>query len=89
MYLIAGFLNQVHHVDGHDYGDTKLHNLCGQIQVTLNVGTINDVDDSIRSLVNQMEVPGGVVRRNWFRRVFPGKKQKSRILLCHHPEFLP
>ena len=54
MYLIAGFLNQVHHVDGHDYGDTKLHNLCGQIQVTLNVGTINDVDDSIRSLVNQI-----------------------------------
>ena len=48
MYGIAVLFYNVHHVNGHDHRNSKLQNLCGQIQVSLNIGTINNVDDGIR-----------------------------------------
>ena len=45
MYLVTRFFYQVHHVDSHNNRNTQFHDLCGQIQVTFDVGTIYDVDD--------------------------------------------
>ena len=48
MYCITVFLNDIHHVDCHDDRNPKFQNLCCKIQVTFNIGTINDIDDRIR-----------------------------------------
>jgi len=52
--LIAVFLYQIHHVDGDDDRDAQLGQLGGQVQVTLQVGTINDVQDGIGALAQQI-----------------------------------
>ena len=52
--LIAVLLHDVHHIDGDDDRDAKLGQLGGQVQVTLQVGTINDVQDGIGALAQQI-----------------------------------
>ena len=52
--LIAVLLHDVHHIDGNDDRDAKLGQLGGQVQVTLQVGTINDVQDGIGALAQQI-----------------------------------
>ena len=39
------------HVDSHDHGDAQLDELSGQVQVALDVGAINDVQDGIGLLL--------------------------------------
>ena len=41
----------VHHVERDDHGAVELHELQCQVQVTLDVGGVNDVDDGVRALV--------------------------------------
>ena len=41
----------VHHVERDDHGAVELHELQCQVQVTLDVGSVNDVDDGVRALV--------------------------------------
>ena len=45
--LVAVLLDQVGHVEGNDHGQTSLDNLKRQVQVTLEVGGIDDLDDDI------------------------------------------
>ena len=45
--LIAVLLDQVGHVEGDDYGQAGLDNLKRQVQVALEVGGIDDLDDNI------------------------------------------
>ena len=52
--LIAVLTDQVDHVDSHDHGDAQLDQLGGQVQVALDVGTIDDVQDGIRLLADQI-----------------------------------
>ena len=41
----------VHHVERDDHGAVELHKLQRQVQVALDVGGVNDVDDGVRALV--------------------------------------
>ena len=52
--LIAVLADEVDHVDSHDHGDAQLDELSGQVQVALDVGTINDVQDGIGLLLDQV-----------------------------------
>ena len=52
--LVAILLYDIHHVDCHDHRNAELHDLCGQIQVTLKVCTIYDVDDRIWHFIDQV-----------------------------------
>ena len=45
--LIAVLLDQVGHVEGNDHRQAGLDNLKRQVQVTLKVGGIDDLDDNI------------------------------------------
>ena len=45
--LVAILLDQVGHVEGNDHGQAGLDNLKRQVQVTLEVGGIDDLDDNI------------------------------------------
>ena len=55
--LVAVLLHHVHHVDGHHNGDAQLGKLRGQVQVPLQVGAVDDVQDGIGPLADQV-IPG-------------------------------
>ena len=52
--LVSVLFDQVHHVDGHHHGDAQLRQLGGQVQVPLQVGAIDDVQNGIRALADQI-----------------------------------
>ena len=55
--LIAVLPDEVHHVERDDHGDAELGQLGGQIEVALEVGGVDDVEDHIGALVDQI-IPG-------------------------------
>ena len=52
--LVAVLLYDIHHVDCHHHRDTELLQLCGEVQVTLEVGAIHDVQNRIRLRVDEI-----------------------------------
>ena len=52
--LIAVFPHNIHHVHGDDHGDAQLGQLSGQVQVALQIGAVDDVQDGIGTLANQI-----------------------------------
>ena len=40
--LISAFFQNIYHVYRHDHRNPQLHQLRGEIQVTLNIGTVNN-----------------------------------------------
>ena len=67
--LIAGFFNDIHHVNRHDHRNTEFQNLCGQIQVTLNVGSVYDINDRIRFFVDQIISGNHFLQCIWRQRI--------------------
>ena len=55
--LVAPLFHSIHHIDGHHHGDAQLRQLGGEIQVPLQIGAVNDVQDSVRTLINEI-IPG-------------------------------
>ena len=45
--FIAALFHGVHHVERDDHGHVDFHKLRGQIEVALEVGRIDDIDDAI------------------------------------------
>ena len=52
--LIAVLADDIHHVNGYHYRNTQLYQLCGEVQVTFQVGTIDDIQDGIRTFLDQI-----------------------------------
>ena len=52
--LVAVLADHVHHVDGDNHGDAQLGQLGGQVQVTLQVRTVDDVQDGVGALGDQV-----------------------------------
>ena len=52
--LVAVLLYDIHHVYCHHHWDTELLQLCGEVQVTLEVRAIHDVQNRIRLRVDEI-----------------------------------
>ena len=52
--LVAVLADNVHHVDGDNYRNAKLHQLCGEVQVAFQIGAVDDVQDGIRTFLDQI-----------------------------------
>ena len=61
---VAALAHDINHVDGNDHRDAQLGQLSGQVQVTLQVGAVDDVQDGIRTLCDQV-----VTRHHFLQRV--------------------
>ena len=65
--LIAVLLYRVHHVERDDHRNVDFHNLSCQIQVTLEVGCVDDVDDAVglfvEYVISRDDFLGGVRRQ--------------------------
>ncbi len=52
--LVAALPNDVHHVDGYNNRNAQFYQLCGQVQISFQVCTINDVQNRIRTFIDQI-----------------------------------
>ena len=62
--LVAFFFDKVDHVDRDNHRDAQFGQLRGQIQVSLEVGAVNDVQDRVGAFSDQI-----VSRHDFFERV--------------------
>ncbi len=63
--LIAILLYNVHHVDRHHDWDSKLLQLCGEVEVTLEVRTIHDVQNRIRLCIDEIVSCNNLLQCVW------------------------
>ena len=70
---VAVLLDDIHHINGEDDRDTKLGKLCRQVQVTLEVGTVDDVEDGVGTLINQVVSRDDFLQRVGGQRIDTGK----------------
>ena len=54
VYLVAVLLDDVHHVDGDNNGDTELGQLGSEIEVSFEVRTVDYVKYSVRALIDKI-----------------------------------
>ena len=79
--LVAVLADNVHHVDSAYNGDSKLNQLSGEVKVTLQVSTVNNIEDSVGALGDE------VVSCNYFfkgvrgKRVDTGKVSDNNVLM--------
>ena len=52
--LVSLLAENVHHVDGHDHGNAQLGQLGGEVEVALQVGAVDDVQDGIGAFHHQI-----------------------------------
>ena len=60
---IAALCDKVHHVYRHDHRNTGFRKLCCEIQVALQVGSVNDIEDRIRLLIDQVVTGDNFLQR--------------------------
>ena len=71
--LIAVLFDRVHHVERQHDRDIQLQQLCGQVQVALQIGCIYDVDDAVGLLVQQKPAGDDLLRRVGRERIDAGQ----------------
>ena len=67
--LVAVLADNIHHVDGDDHRNTQLGELRGQVQVTLKVRAIDDVQDGIGTLGDEVVTGNDLLQRVGGQRV--------------------
>ena len=86
--LITILADQVDHVDGHNHRNTQLNQLGGQVQVTFNVGTINDIQDGIRLFIDQVTTGHNFLQGVGGQGVDTGQVLNDNVLLTFQAAFL-
>ena len=86
--FIAVLADEVDHVDSHDHGDAQLDELSGQVQVALDVGAINDVQDGIGLLLDQISTGDDLFQSVRRQGVDTGQVLDDDILLALQLAFL-
>ena len=64
VYLIAVLADNIHHIDGDNYRYAELHKLCGQIKVSFQVCSVDNVQYRVGTLGNEV-----ISCNNLFKRV--------------------
>ena len=86
--LITILADQVDHVDGHNHRNAQLNQLGGQVQVTFNVGTINDIQDGIRLFIDQVTTGHNFLQGVGGQGVDTGQVLNDNVLLTFQAAFL-
>ena len=51
---VAVLVDQIHHIDGDDHGQTYFDQLGGEVQVAFQIGAVDDVQDHVGLFVDQV-----------------------------------
>ena len=65
VYLIAVLANNIHHVDGDNNRYAELHKLCGQIKVSFQVCSVDNVQYRVGTLGNEVISCNNLFKRVW------------------------
>ena len=52
--VIATLLGFIKHIEGADHADVHIYQLCGEIEIALQVAGVDDVDDDIRRMLDEL-----------------------------------
>ena len=86
--LVAVLLDDIHHVDGDDDRDAQLGQLRGEVEVALEVGAVDDVQDGIRALRDQIVTGDDFLQRVRRKGIDTGKVHDDDVLMLLKPAFL-
>jgi len=86
--LVAVLAHQVDHVHSHDHRDAQLDQLGGQVQVALDVGAVDDVQDGVGLLLDQISTGDNFLQRVRRQRVDTGQVLDDDILVALQLAFL-
>ena len=86
--LVAALAHDVHHVHGHDHRDAQFGQLRGQVQVALEVRAVHDVEDGVRTLVDQIVAGDDLFERVRAERVDAGKVHDDNVVMLFQAAFL-
>ena len=86
--LVAVLAHQVDHVHSHDHRDAQLDQLGGQVQVALDVGAVDDVQDGVGLLLDQISTGDDFLQRVRRQRVDTGQVLDDDILVALQLAFL-
>ena len=80
--LVAVLLDQVGHVEGNDHGQAGLDNLKRQVQVTLEVGGIDNLDDHIGLAAHEVVARALLLGAVGGKRVDAGEVRDGNVLVA-------
>ena len=80
--LVAVLLDQVGHVEGDDYGQAGLDNLKRQVQVALEVGGIDNLDDHIGLAAHEVVARALLLGAVGGKRVDAGEVRNGNVLVA-------
>ena len=87
MNLIPGLPDCVHHIDRYNDRNTQLHKLRGQIQVSLQIRPVHDIQDRIRTFRDQI-IPGNHLFQCIRRQGVDSRQISNRdLLIVFQPSF--
>ena len=71
--LVAALLEEVEHVEAEDDRQAALEDLRGEVEVTLEVRRVDEVDDGLRAVLNQVVARDDLLGRVRRKRINAGK----------------
>ena len=83
IYLIAILAHNVHHIDGNDYRNAQLGKLSGEVEVALQVGSVDYVQYGVGALVDK------IISGNYFLQSIGGKRIDAGQIHYDHILMLP
>ena len=86
--LITVLADDIHHVDGDDHGDAELSELGGEIQVTLEVRAVDDVQDRVGTLGDEVVTGDDFLQRVGGQGVNTGKVHDDHIIMLFQSALL-
>ena len=86
--LITVLADDIHHVDGDDHGDAELSELGGEIQVTLEVRAVDDVQDRVGTLGDEVVTGDDFLQRVGGQGVNTGKVHDDHVIVLLELTFL-
>ena len=86
--LITVLADDIHHVDGDDHGDAELSELGGEIQVTLEVRAVDDVQDRVGTLGDQVVTGDDLLKRVGGQRINAGQIHDDHIIMLFQSALL-
>ena len=80
--LVAVLLDQIGHVEGNDHGQAGLDNLKRQVQVALEVGGIDNLDDHIGLAAHEVVARALLLGAVGGKRVDAGEVRDGNVLVA-------
>ena len=79
VHHVAVLLEDVHHVDGDEHGDAELDELRGEVEVALEVGAVDDVQDGVGTLVGKVVAGHDLLERVGGERIDAGQVRDGHV----------